>query len=119
MSDIDKLVAKIEKLLSLAQSSNEHEAKAAAEKASELLVRHNLTLQQVVGREPAFKIEERETGSHCFRTEDKFVTALVTKFFFVRIVVGRKRVEVNGEIRAKTVLSFIGEEVNAKVAAYV
>ena len=43
----NKVVERIKKLLSLASSPNEHEAKMAAEKANELLLRFNLTASEV------------------------------------------------------------------------
>ena len=42
-----KIVDKIQKLLALTESSNEHEAALAAEKAHELLAEHNLSMAQV------------------------------------------------------------------------
>lgn len=42
-----KLIEKIQKLLSLSESSNENEAKIAMLKAQELLVKHKLSLQEV------------------------------------------------------------------------
>jgi len=41
-----KILEKIQKLLSLATSDNEHEAKAAMDKANALLVKHNLSMQE-------------------------------------------------------------------------
>lgn len=119
MSDSKKVIAKIEKLLSLAQSSNEHEARLAAEKASELLIRHNLTLQQIVGRDPSYVIEERENGQSRYRVEDKYVCQVIQQFFFVRVLIGRRLDTASGSRRVRTVISFVGDEVNAKVAAFV
>lgn len=42
-----KVVDKIQKLLALSESSNEHEAKASMLKAQELLARHKLSLKEV------------------------------------------------------------------------
>lgn len=42
-----KLIEKIQKLLSLSESSNENEAKIAMLKAQELLIKHKLSLQEV------------------------------------------------------------------------
>lgn len=42
-----KLIEKIQKLLSLGESSNENEAKAAMLKAQELLVKHKLSMKEV------------------------------------------------------------------------
>jgi len=43
----NKLIEKIQKLLSLSESSNQHEAKVALLKAQELLVKHKLSMQDV------------------------------------------------------------------------
>ena len=39
-----RIVDKVKKLLSLAQSANEHEAKSAADMASKIMVEHNLSV---------------------------------------------------------------------------
>ena len=46
---MDEIIAKIQKLLALTDSANEHEATLAMEKANELLVKHNLSLLTVNG----------------------------------------------------------------------
>lgn len=43
----EKLVKKIQKLLALSESSNEHEAQSAMLKAQELLIKHKLSLKEV------------------------------------------------------------------------
>lgn len=43
----DSIIAKIQKLLALATSTNEHEAAAAMGKAQELLMKHNLSMAEV------------------------------------------------------------------------
>lgn len=60
---MEKIVDKIRKLLSLAQSPNEHEAALAAKKAQELLAQHNLSLSEVEGKE-----EEDDVGEGNFET---------------------------------------------------
>ena len=42
-----KLIERIQKLLSLSESSNEHESKVAMLKAQEILVKHKLSIQEV------------------------------------------------------------------------
>jgi hypothetical protein len=48
MTDMDKLIDKIKKLLALSKSSNEHEAALALEKAQALLAEHNLSMDTVM-----------------------------------------------------------------------
>lgn len=45
--EVERLLKKVEKLLSLAQSDNAHEAEVAAQRARELLARHHIALNQV------------------------------------------------------------------------
>jgi len=47
MSNIDKIADRVRKLLALAQSDNEHEAAAAAARASKLIAEHNLSEAQI------------------------------------------------------------------------
>lgn len=50
MSDEDKIADRIRKLFALAESPNEHEAAAAAERAQELLLKHGLSEADVMAR---------------------------------------------------------------------
>jgi len=115
----DRVIQKIQKLLKLADSHNENEAKLAAERANELLLRHNLTMQQV-GTTPEF----REKISHEFwyhRVEDKFILPLLRSYFFVRPIY-RPRFERRnnaGQAMYRQTLIFIGEGTNTEVAAFV
>ena len=54
-----KIVDKIQKLLALTESSNEHEAALAAEKAHELLAEHNLSMAQVESASKKEKLNEQ------------------------------------------------------------
>lgn len=47
MADINKIEKKIKKLLGLAESSNEHEAAAAAARAHKIALKHGLSLSQI------------------------------------------------------------------------
>ena len=53
-----KVFDKIQKLLALTESSNEHEAALAAEKAHELLAEHNLSMAQVESANKSQKSKE-------------------------------------------------------------
>lgn len=50
MPSLESIIERIQKLLARAESSNEHEAYAAASKARELLEKYNLQEHQVLGR---------------------------------------------------------------------
>lgn len=103
-----KLVEKISKLLALAGSPNEHEARLAAEKANELLIRHNLSLQDVhaVGEKPGY-VKEKIIRGRNFRAEDKFIWDVLVKHFFVKLAVSPGRA------------TLMGTSTNVEVAKYV
>jgi hypothetical protein len=52
MCNIDKIADRIQKLLKLAESDNEHESALAASRAADLLAKHNLTLAEIAARNP-------------------------------------------------------------------
>lgn len=104
------IVQRIQKLLSLATSANEHEAKAAAEQAARLLIKHNLKRQDITERR---EYENRE-GLRVEKVppEHKFSQAIVRTHFFVEVVSTRR-------VHADTTIHFIGEPENVAVAMYV
>lgn len=61
---------KIKKLLRLANSSNENEAKLAMKKAQELLAKHKLKISDVEGKE--LKVEKLETGIYFSSRKDRW-----------------------------------------------
>jgi hypothetical protein len=113
-----KVIEKIKKLLSLGNSDNEHEARLAAERASELLVRHNLSIQDV-------KRQDSDYGSHVVRdgywceTEDKYVTSIIKAHFFVDVFenVTNERHPTARSRRRR--LTFVGTKENIEIAAYI
>lgn len=56
--DMEKIAEKIQKLLALSESPNEAEAAQAANKAQELLTRHNLSISDLVDNDPQQVLEE-------------------------------------------------------------
>lgn len=106
------IVQKIQKLLSLATSANEHEARAAAEQAARLLIKHNLKRQDITEKR---EYEGREVAAAASRLpgEYKFVQSIVKQFFFVEIISSRNTRP------GMTTVHFIGEPENVDVAAYV
>lgn len=51
--DMERIISKVEKLLALGTSSNEHEAAAAVAKAQDLMEAYGLAMEQVTGRKAA------------------------------------------------------------------
>ncbi|GHO45165.1 DUF2786 domain-containing protein [Ktedonospora formicarum] len=56
----EKIITKIRNLLALKASSNEHEAALAAEKATELLLKYNVSLDEVMQKKSEYSWQERE-----------------------------------------------------------
>jgi hypothetical protein len=102
-----KLIEKISKLLALATSPNEHEARAAAEKANALLVQHNLSMADLNREHRESYVEESLTRGRNFTTEDKYIWRLMMNHFFVKLMVSRGRVY------------FLGTKTNVEVARYI
>jgi len=117
MDNKSDIIAKIQKLLSLANSPNEHEAKLAAERASEMLVRHNLKLSQVEGYESDNVCKNFMHGKTKRPMEHKFILSIIEQFFFVRIVQGRRLSLIDGKIHPTW--SMIGDSHNVEIAMYV
>lgn len=115
------ILERIKKLLSLANSSNEHEAKLASEKAQELLVRHNLTAQQVGSLHRKQYVERHQEKRVRMTPEEKYVIGIVTDYFFVRVILDRPPVV--GKWTGRTVIGMrvilVGERENTEIAGYV
>lgn len=116
----DKVIERIEKLLSLAGSSNEHEARLATEKAAELLTIHNLTVEQIRGRsEKEYSrntIHESKTAPGTL----KFVLTIIQQFFFVRAIYTRKHEKDFFDRHVGiTSISLVGTITNVRIAGQV
>ena len=114
----EKLIEKIQKLLALAQSSNEHEARLAAEKANELLIRYNLSMSQVAFTDDDFTENEfrsyRRAGM-----EDKYIRWIISGHFFVDLISSRKYIRnASGRLEKHTTLMMLGEKNNCDIASY-
>jgi hypothetical protein len=120
----DPIIKKIQKLLSLATSPNEHEAQVAAAKAQELLVRHNLTLQHLEKKPEDYQPAMFYEGGKRHPALGVIIPIL-EQFFFVKIVQIRDRTTGKygfgtGKKRGSTTrFEMIGTEVNVKIAQYV
>lgn len=114
MNTMDEIViAKIEKLLALAASSNEHEAKLAATKAQELMLAHNLSAETIAKRKDSDYETRSILETRILATQDKFVLDIIAKFYFVTPIHRRKRRV------GETEILFVGSKANVKVASYV
>ncbi len=110
------ILSKVEKLLSLAQSSNEHEAALAMEKANSLMRRHNINRleQNIVAAYDYLIINE---GKKRISAVQRTIAAILKDFFFVKVVIGRQFDAATGQVFR--VLELIGSQENLAVAEYV
>ncbi len=79
-----KILAKVEKLLALAASDNEHEAALAMQRAGKLLVRHNLKL--LSGEERNYEHRTLATNRQRMPGYIRQICSLLQDFFLVRVV---------------------------------
>lgn len=111
----EAIVSKINKLLSLATSSNPAEAEAASAKAMELLARYNLTLGEV---EQAVSEYQRKNVGSLGRNDPAwhFVSRLLRQHFFVEVV----RFTTEDPILAIVFksLAIMGQKHNVAIAEY-
>ena len=109
-----KIVDKIQKLLALTESSNEHEAALAAEKAHELLAEHNLSMAQVESASKKEKLNEQV--GHTSATSKlgaRWVRNLwlaTARLYFCEYIYSRGN--------HKTYLTVIGSEANTTTACH-
>lgn len=88
----EKLLAKLEKLLALAGSSNEHEASLAMEKAIQIAVANNVDLSRVA-RNAYQEIVKESLGLNANRLSvtHKFVTDIIHSYFEVKVITAGNR----------------------------
>jgi len=112
MNDKDKVIDKIKKLFALANSSNEHEAKAASSMAQQLLTKYNLTTEEVSSTSEKYTEEFVVTGRKKTSVEWKFVQSILRSYFFIEIVQTR---HMSGQI----CYIMFGQPHNIEIAKYV
>ena len=119
MDNRQEIIAKIKKLLALSTSSNEHEAKLAAEKAAELLTRYNLSQQDVVGASYQYVDGSKRMGLRA-TAENKYICNILQKFFFVVIFRWAQRETFSGgRSQVGKYITIVGKDHNVEIAIYV
>ena len=121
--EINKVIDKIRKCLALATSSNEHEAQRAAQKAHELLIRHNLSMQQIEQKEEEY-VEKAVDRKIFPKAYEKFIHAILMEYFFVKIFISKtindNFLKTNDKPSWYDRITFIlGTESNVQIASYV
>lgn len=109
------LIEKIQKLLSLANSSNEHEAKLAASRASELLLKYNLSIQEVEKHDGSYTDQVIAEGKSRLSYHQNLILDIVNAYFFTRSII-RSRRTLSG---MNKIVILIGLPENCKIAAYI
>ncbi len=79
-----RVLERVQKLLALASSNEEHEASAAMRKAHELMLRHNLS--SVEGAEARYEARHLGDASSRRSAVEREVVALLSKYFFVQVI---------------------------------
>lgn len=111
--ETEDILDRISKLLAKAKSTtNEHEAAIFADKAAELLAKHNLDEAMLRARDA--EREEGPIGRHSYngRSPDRWRELIImgcAKLYFCEVVV-------NSRMKGKGRHEFVGRESNAKVA---
>ena len=117
--DNKEILEKVKKLLSLATSSNEHEANLATNKAQELLTRYNLTMQSISASNEYEKVELADEPY--VKPHQGYVAHILSKYFFVEIVTSSKLagVTVDGRRKYRKHMMMAGTATNIAIAEYV
>lgn len=113
-----EILKKVKKLLSLATSSNKNEAENASKKAQELLLRHNLSIDEYVSKSELDQIEiDSMTKSNVVAD---VIQILLKDFFFVRCYYQLQASHYkNGKLMTIKTVQMIGTESNIEIAKYV
>jgi hypothetical protein len=122
----DQIIEKIQKLLALANSSNEFEAKLAAERATSLLTKYNLSMQEVDVKDRDYEVADFVGTSARIQAQQNPIFSILIDFFFVNVVIGFKWVRTsqdpllfNSSAKKVRSWSFFGQRHNVEVAKYV
>ncbi len=114
--ETERILERIRKLLSLAQSSNEHEALLAMNRVREIYARHNLE-QMPKRSKDEFVHWVISTGKKRFEAWELKVLSLLIAFFFVRVLTLEQFEAQTGE--RKQAFELIGTRENVLMAEYV
>ncbi|MDM8515688.1 DUF2786 domain-containing protein [Desulfobacterales bacterium HSG16] len=116
LTEDDKILVRVKKLMALAQSKNEHEAESAMLKAHKLIERHNIDLLNTEKKRNYTSIFLGKPALRRFREEYTLSRLLIDFYFVYGIWVCTWVVEKGKEGR---VLEIIGTPQNVNFASYV
>lgn len=111
-----RVLEKVEKLLALSGSDNEHEASLAMQRAGDLLEKHNLSMDAVMAAKNNFIRLIISTGKQRMATHLRYIVSLLQKYFFVDIVLSSTYDPV--ENRKLRTIELFGKPENVAVGEY-
>jgi len=118
---MEKLIEKIQKLLALATSPNENEAKAASAKAQELMIRYNLEISELEVK-PEVELDIfYQADNNIISFKDKLIASILNDYFNVYIIINvSSKISFFGNkpMRPKH-LKIAGTKENIEIAKYV
>ena len=112
----DKMMVRIKKLMSLAQSRNQHEAEAAMAKAHELVDKYNIDLVRLEQDRDFISIFLGKPALRRFREEHRMAFLLQEFYYVYGLWVSAY---VRGKGKMGRVLEISGTEKNVQIASYV
>lgn len=121
----NKVIEKIQKLLNLANSPDENEAKAATAMANSLLLKHNLSMQQIKEHQNEYIKEDTIDGGYNLKPHHDSITSLLINFFFVRCIIHSKYDGHSSgqygipKARFRKIIQLVGTKENVQIATYI
>lgn len=122
----EQIIEKVQKLLALATSPNEHEAKSAARMAHELLTKYNLSIEAVEAHKVREEYEavDKDMNRGACPMEDKYVLSVLQRYFYVKVITHTvyQRAPWGGGARQrmkKYKFTLVGRKHNVQIARYV
>ena len=114
---MEAIMEKVQKILARAKNNpNQHEAELAMKMAQELMIKHNLRMQDVENKSSDYTLTEGVDHQGKILPEIPYILQILDEYFFVKPFFTRKR-SFDGS-RGVSV-SFVGKPENVEVAMYV
>ena len=109
----ERILDKVKNLMQLAQSDNQAEAELAAQRASEILTKYNLSMQDVM-KDRTYMRQDIDTGSGRSNLLDDYALQIINNYFFVQVVnqPGSVKYKYNRKVH------ILGTKSNVEVAIY-
>ncbi|MBP5639331.1 MAG: DUF2786 domain-containing protein [Victivallales bacterium] len=114
------MAKKVQKLLSLSESPNEHEALLALTKARELMSKYSLTEEETEKNDsdPFISVEKELSGSRV-SNQESWLGGILSEYYDVRCITSRKYYLEDDSTSEKSIIIFNGRRSKVKIALYV